>query len=206
MSFHSPLNSNTVIATKFCTWHDSCAVVACAQICCNQMAGNRITARWSFHRIWIAGKKSLGKRAPGLLVTYSQKSLSHFNSLVPGRVNLLHLFNSLIPRKVIDIYLTQRSIRKYSKKFQIWFSNIYWWLISRPFPHRCILQANVLLIILFMILIRQHKWLGSVRWQAITCTHVDHDHWCISVGEKHWTCGTFLTAGPKCLMGDFTNL
>ena len=66
ISFHSHLDSNTVIATKFCTWHDSCAVVACAKICCDLMASNGITARRIFHRIWIAGKKSLVKRAPGV--------------------------------------------------------------------------------------------------------------------------------------------
>ena len=47
ISFHSHLDYNTVIATKFCTWHDSCAVVACAKICCDLMASNRITARRS---------------------------------------------------------------------------------------------------------------------------------------------------------------
>ena len=67
ISFHSHLDSNTVIATKFCTWHDSCAVVACAKICCDLMASNGITARRSFHRIWIAGKKSLVKRAPAVI-------------------------------------------------------------------------------------------------------------------------------------------
>ena len=56
---------NTVIATKFCTWHDNCAVVACAKCCCDLMASNRTTARRSFHRIWIAGNKPLVKRAPG---------------------------------------------------------------------------------------------------------------------------------------------
>ena len=30
ISFSCHPNSNNVIATKFCTWHDSCAVVACA--------------------------------------------------------------------------------------------------------------------------------------------------------------------------------
>ena len=64
ISFHSHLDSNTVIATKFCTWHDSCAVVACAKLCCDLMASNGIMARRSFHRIWIAGKKTLVKRAP----------------------------------------------------------------------------------------------------------------------------------------------
>ena len=53
-----------MITTKFCTWHDSCSVMACAKICCDLMASNGITARRSFHRIWIAGKKSLVTRAP----------------------------------------------------------------------------------------------------------------------------------------------
>ena len=68
ISFYSHLESNTVIATKFCTWHDSCAVMACAKICRDLMASNGITARRSFHRIWIAGKKSLVKWAPGLIL------------------------------------------------------------------------------------------------------------------------------------------
>ena len=32
-SFHSHLVSNTVIATKFNTWHDNCAVESCTNIC-----------------------------------------------------------------------------------------------------------------------------------------------------------------------------
>ena len=63
ITFRSHLDSNKVIATKFCTWHDSCAVVACAKVCCDLMASNGITARRSFHRIWITGKKPLVKRA-----------------------------------------------------------------------------------------------------------------------------------------------
>ena len=59
ISFHSHLNSNTVIATKLCTWHDCCAVVACAKMCWDLKASNGITARRSFHWIWIAVKKSL---------------------------------------------------------------------------------------------------------------------------------------------------
>ena len=64
ISFHSHLDSNSMIATKFCTWHDSYAVVACAKICCDLMASNGVMARRSFHRISIAGKKTLVKRAP----------------------------------------------------------------------------------------------------------------------------------------------
>ena len=65
ISFHSRLDSNTVIATKFGTWHDSCVVVACVKICCDLMASNGVKGRRSFHRIWITGKKTLVKRAPG---------------------------------------------------------------------------------------------------------------------------------------------
>ena len=78
ISFHSHLNSNTVIPTKLCTWHDSCAVVACAKICCDLMASNGITARWSCHRIWIAGKKSLVKRAPGPILKMIYGLITHF--------------------------------------------------------------------------------------------------------------------------------
>ena len=47
--------------------HNSCAVVACAKICCDLMANNRITARQMFHWIWILGKKLSVKRAPELV-------------------------------------------------------------------------------------------------------------------------------------------
>ena len=50
ISLLSHPDSNTMIATKFSTWHDSCAVVACAEICCDLMASNGITARRNFHQ------------------------------------------------------------------------------------------------------------------------------------------------------------
>ena len=65
ISFLSHLDSNAVIATTFCTWHDSCAAVACAKSCCDLMASNEIMARQRFHWIGIAGKIKLVKRAPG---------------------------------------------------------------------------------------------------------------------------------------------
>ena len=62
--FHCRLDSNIVIATKFLymAWQLGC--LAYAKICCNLMSSNGIIAKRSFHRIWIAGKKSLVKRAP----------------------------------------------------------------------------------------------------------------------------------------------
>ena len=53
------LDSNNIIATKFSIWYDSCTVVACANICCDMMPSNGITARRSFTWIWIASEKSL---------------------------------------------------------------------------------------------------------------------------------------------------
>ena len=44
ISFHSHLDSDTVIATKFCTWHDSCVVVACEKLRCYLMADDGVTA------------------------------------------------------------------------------------------------------------------------------------------------------------------
>ena len=57
-----------LITTKFCTWHDSCAVVACAKLCCNLMASNEITGEVSIEfEMWA--KKSLVKQAPGPLTS-----------------------------------------------------------------------------------------------------------------------------------------
>ena len=54
--FCSQPNYNQMIAIKFYTWHDSYAVVACAEICCNLMTRNWITLQQNFHRIWIVSK------------------------------------------------------------------------------------------------------------------------------------------------------
>ena len=54
--FYTHLNSINVITTNFCTCHDSCAVMACAKLCCYLMSSNWITARKSFHRISIVSK------------------------------------------------------------------------------------------------------------------------------------------------------
>ena len=62
ISFCCHLDFHKVIATKFCTWHNSCTILACAKMCFHLMASNRITARWIFHWIRILRKKSLVKR------------------------------------------------------------------------------------------------------------------------------------------------
>ena len=57
--FPSLTNSNTVMATKFCTWCDGCAVVVCTKFCWDVINSNGITGKWKSRRIWIAVEKSL---------------------------------------------------------------------------------------------------------------------------------------------------
>ena len=96
ISFHSHLNFNTVIATKFCT-----AVVACSKICCDLMASNGIMTRRSFHLIWIASKKPLVKRAPGLICLVKWI----FELVFPNKINWRlytcdHVFRRLVAIKL----------------------------------------------------------------------------------------------------------
>ena len=43
---------------KFCTWHDSCAVVACRKFCSDIKPYNGVTVKPTFHRILITMEKS----------------------------------------------------------------------------------------------------------------------------------------------------
>ena len=52
-------NFYSVIAIKFCTCHDSCAVVAWAKFCSNKMDENRITAWWNSRYIWVTAGNSV---------------------------------------------------------------------------------------------------------------------------------------------------
>ena len=52
ISFSFHLNCSKVIAIKFCTWHDSCAVVA-SEKCRNMTPYNGVTLKPIFHRICI---------------------------------------------------------------------------------------------------------------------------------------------------------
>ena len=56
--------SHPLITTKFCTWHNSCAVVTCAKLCCNMNTRNWITAKWILHRSWIVTEKIISKLVP----------------------------------------------------------------------------------------------------------------------------------------------
>ena len=94
--------------------HDSCAVVACAKICCDLMASNGVMARRSFHRIWIAGRKMLVKQAPASNEKKGHLCFRIFFSLVRYCVAWPNLYVILkqgfcqIINKDLGYYLTQK--------------------------------------------------------------------------------------------------
>ena len=59
--FYSHPNSNEIITPRFCTWHDSCAVMTCAKFWSDLITNNLVTAKQIFHRIWILSEKLLRK-------------------------------------------------------------------------------------------------------------------------------------------------
>ena len=69
--FWSHPSSPIVIITNFCTWHNSCAVMACAKVCCNIISRTGITPKLNFSRIWIGMDKSRVKQTPGHPISMS---------------------------------------------------------------------------------------------------------------------------------------
>ena len=80
ISFCSHPNTNEVIATRFGTWHDSWAVVACAKFCCDLIISNWIRSKWNFRWIWIVMEKSLVKWVPGINITRYLSRISKWHS------------------------------------------------------------------------------------------------------------------------------
>ena len=79
------IHDTGMIATKFCTCHDSTAVVACAKFCSNHFIKVLVIVKGNFHQIWITSKKSLVKYAPGKYSPSDCSTNLSFNSLTPGR-------------------------------------------------------------------------------------------------------------------------
>ena len=61
ISFWFHIKSNKVIAIRFCSWHDRCAVVACATFCGDLMASNWIKAKQNFYQIWTKSKTTFSE-------------------------------------------------------------------------------------------------------------------------------------------------
>ena len=61
ISFYAHPLCNAVIAMKFCTWHDSCAIVACAKFCNDTKPIYGVTLKPNCPRIWIMMENLLAK-------------------------------------------------------------------------------------------------------------------------------------------------
>ena len=72
-SFCSHPSCRKVITMKFCTWHNSCDVVACVQFHSEMISCNGVAPKSNFH--WISMEKSCVKWAPDLCCRMA--SLSH---------------------------------------------------------------------------------------------------------------------------------
>ena len=68
------------IATKFCTCHDSTAVVPCAKFHGDHCTTTWMRAEWNFHRIWITMEKPFVKWAPGYVCSAEIRSQSISNN------------------------------------------------------------------------------------------------------------------------------
>ena len=75
-------NHQGVIATKFCTWHDSYAVVSCAKICCNVIVKNGLIAKCYFPHILSVPVKSL---VPCSQDISSAVFMAHSSVIFPAR-------------------------------------------------------------------------------------------------------------------------
>ena len=64
ISFYSPPRCSELIAMKFCTWHDSFAVVACGKFCSDMVPYDGITLKSIFIEIWITMENLFVKWAP----------------------------------------------------------------------------------------------------------------------------------------------
>ena len=76
ISFCSHPSCSEVIAMKFCTWHDSPAIMTCAKFCSNILPYNGVIRKLNSHRILITTEKSLVKWAPRGLVNKLSPDIS----------------------------------------------------------------------------------------------------------------------------------
>ena len=68
--FCSHPSCSEVIAMKFCTWHDSSAVVACSEFSSDVITCNGVTLKPNVHQIWIMMEKIVGEINGWAMVSY----------------------------------------------------------------------------------------------------------------------------------------
>ena len=70
-----------LVATNFCTCHDSTAVVSCTKFCSDHCIRIEVSVKRNFHRIWIAMEKPLVKWAPDPYIHYYAKKTNYLTWL-----------------------------------------------------------------------------------------------------------------------------
>ena len=68
------------IATNFCKWHDSCAVLSCTTFCSNHCIRIEVRMKRNFHRIWIVMVKLLVKQALVHIIFVFSASWDYINT------------------------------------------------------------------------------------------------------------------------------
>ena len=70
-------NFHELIAMKFCTWHNSSAVMAYGKVCSSVIISNGVTMKLNFHQIWIIMEKLLVRWLAGSPFNYDP-SISNY--------------------------------------------------------------------------------------------------------------------------------
>ena len=92
ISFCSHPCCSEVIAMKFCTWHDSCAVMPCAKFSSDTMPYNGVKLKPIFHQMM---EKLFVKWAPG---TQEGRGANLDVSVLPNSGNILLSIIRIFPR------------------------------------------------------------------------------------------------------------
>ena len=107
-SFCSHLRYTTLVAIKFCTWHDSCAVVACAK-CSDMIPYNGVTLKQICHRIWIRMDKILHEMGPWAENNHRSGKNYGWNVVVmETHYFIIYYLNTFIRRK--GMWLSQKQV------------------------------------------------------------------------------------------------
>ena len=93
------------ITTKFCTGHDSTAVVTWAKLCSDHSVRTWMRVKWNFHHFWNVMEKLLVKWTPRTLKWWGSSVTSYLNSASAqhtssqfsvGKVNLQMYKNTIM--------------------------------------------------------------------------------------------------------------
>ena len=153
------------IAMKFCTWHDSCAVMACAKFSSDMMPYNGVTLKPIFHQIWIMMEKSFVKCVPGLQITQSKVlhiiqpwNYSVIKCMLPAVIIAFHSLQIFCQKLIIlywdfMLYASSETVYIYVSWYHIYVSKLhqYWFILWRQqrravFPvifHRKAQSSNI---------------------------------------------------------------